>query len=237
MFPTISAEERLALLEPPRGPITMVLDTDTYNEIDDQFALVYALRSPSLRVEAIYASPFFNRRSSGPRDGMEQSYAEILRVLARLQVNPAGLVFRGSERYLPAPDAPVASPAAEDIVRRALSRNDGPLYVVGIGAGTNIASALLLAPEIVRRIVVVWLGGEPWYWSKPMRRAFNLWQDVAAARVIFDSGVPLVHIPCTKVAESLRTTLAEIERFVKGQSPAGDYLHQIFRDCHRSHFA
>jgi len=48
----------------------MVLDTDTYNEVDDQFAVVYALRSPErLRVEALYAAPFHNDRSSGPADG------------------------------------------------------------------------------------------------------------------------------------------------------------------------
>ena len=39
-----------------------------------------------------------------------------------------------------------------------------PLYVTAIGAITNVASALLLAPELVDRIVVVWLGGR---WCKP----------------------------------------------------------------------
>jgi len=62
----------------------MVLDTDTYNEIDDQFALVYALLSSNLRVEAVYAAPFHNARSTGPGDGMEKSYEEILRILDRL---------------------------------------------------------------------------------------------------------------------------------------------------------
>lgn len=47
------------------GKINMVLDTDTYNEVDDQFALMYALRSPErLNVEAIYAAPFYNNRSN-----------------------------------------------------------------------------------------------------------------------------------------------------------------------------
>ena len=55
----------------------MVLDTDTYNEIDDQFALVYALLCPEkLNVEAVYAALFTNDRSTGPGDGMEKSYEE-----------------------------------------------------------------------------------------------------------------------------------------------------------------
>jgi len=50
----------------------------------------------------------------------------------------------------------------EDLIARALaSPEDDPLYVAPIGAITNIASAIRLAPEIVRRIVVVWLGGQP----------------------------------------------------------------------------
>ena len=35
--------QRLALPEPPTDRVRLALDTDTYNEIDDQFALVYAL--------------------------------------------------------------------------------------------------------------------------------------------------------------------------------------------------
>ena len=34
-FPTLTAAQRVALLEPPGGRVRMVLDTDTYNEIDD----------------------------------------------------------------------------------------------------------------------------------------------------------------------------------------------------------
>ena len=99
-FPILAPDERLALLEPPRGPVSMVLDTDTYNEIDDQFALTYALLSPNLTLEAVYAAPFFNDRSSGPGDGMERSYEEILRVMSRLGRGDPGAVFRGSPSYL-----------------------------------------------------------------------------------------------------------------------------------------
>ena len=58
-FPDLSDAFRLQRLQPPLGKARMVLDTDTYNEIDDQFALVYALLSPQeLAVEAIYARHF-----------------------------------------------------------------------------------------------------------------------------------------------------------------------------------
>ena len=69
-------------LERPTGPVDVVLDTDTYNEVDDQFALSYLLASQDqLRVKALYAAPFFNENSTGPADGMEKSYQEILKLL------------------------------------------------------------------------------------------------------------------------------------------------------------
>ena len=65
-------------LEKPKGRVDVVIDTDTYNEIDDQFALSYLIKSDEkLNLKAIYAAPFFNEKSTGPADGMEKSYQEI----------------------------------------------------------------------------------------------------------------------------------------------------------------
>ena len=64
------------------GPVPAILDTDTYNEIDDQFALVYALLSPeSIELRGVTAAPFFNSRSTSAGDGMEKSYQEIVRIV------------------------------------------------------------------------------------------------------------------------------------------------------------
>ena len=64
---TLNDSERLQMLAPPDGVVRAVLDTDTFNEIDDQFALVQALLSPDrIRLEATYAAPFHNSRSTSP---------------------------------------------------------------------------------------------------------------------------------------------------------------------------
>ena len=102
----------------------------------------------------------------------------------------------------------------EPIIKLAHESSE-PLYVTAIGAITNVASAILLDPEIVSKIVVVWLGGHPVYWKTA--REFNLMQDIPAAQIVFDSGVPLVHIPCKNVAEHLRSTVWEMEKYVKGR--------------------
>ena len=55
----MTKEQYLKNLEVPKGRIDAVLDTDTYNEIDDQFAIGYMLRSEDkINLKAIYAAPF-----------------------------------------------------------------------------------------------------------------------------------------------------------------------------------
>ncbi|NBD36862.1 MAG: nucleoside hydrolase [Chloroflexi bacterium] len=235
LFPILTEAQMRARLAPPSARVRMVLDTDTANEIDDQFALVYAMLSPArLDVEAMYAAPFDNEKSNGPADGMEQSYREIVRLLAQLEVAPEGFVYRGATRYLPGVDAPVESEAVRDLITRAKA-GPAPLYVVAIGAITNIASALLLAPEIVERIVVVWLGGHASHW--PHNREFNLQQDPLSARVLFDAGVPLIRVPCYPVASHMLTTAPELERYVQGKSAIGDDLVALFKAYHDDHYA
>jgi len=236
LLTTMTDRERVARLEPPAGGrVRAVLDTDTYNEIDDQFALAYALLSPeSFDLEAIYAAPFHNARSSGPEDGMERSYEEILRVLERMNLDRVDHVYRGSTKYLPGPAVPVESDAARNLIERSHAQ-EGALYVLTIGAPTNVSSAILIDPGIIERIVVVWLGGQPSNWHTA--REFNLQQDPHASRVLFDSGVPLVHIPCTNVAEHLRTTIPELESCLRGTGALGDYLCDIVADYHSDHFA
>ncbi|MHC4433829.1 MAG: nucleoside hydrolase [Planctomycetota bacterium] len=235
-YPVISEGQRIKMLKPPEGrPVRMVLDTDTYNEIDDQFALVYALISPELDVEAVYAAPFHNSRSTGPKDGMEKSYEEILRILDKLDRSAEGFAFKGSTSYLKDPKNPERSPAALDLIKRARkSSPDDPLYVVPVGAITNVSSAILIDPSIIKNIVVVWLGGNGHNW--PHQREFNFRQDLNASRVIFDSGVPFVQCPCTPVVTHFRTTVPEMERYVGGRGPIGDYLLDIFKRYRKDHF-
>ncbi|MFT4145985.1 MAG: nucleoside hydrolase [Mobilitalea sp.] len=216
---------RLRRLTKPSGKIDVVIDTDTYNEIDDQFALAYLIKlQDKLNLQAIYAAPFFNERSSGPKEGMERSYEEILRILEIMEKEEYGKVtYRGSDTYLTDERTPVESPAARDLIQRAMSREeDSPLYVVAIGAITNVASAILLEPKLVDRIVLVWLGGNGHHWTD--NKEFNLMQDVAAARIIFECGVPLIQLPCGGVVSEFRTTGPELEYWLRGKNKLCDYL-------------
>ncbi len=229
IFPPIDIPKRIQLLNPPTARVHAILDTDTFNEIDDQFALVYALLSgDKIDLQAVYAAPFFNDRSSGPGDGMEKSYQEILKILGMMNRPAANFAFRGSNGFLKDLKSPYRSDAALDLINKAKkSSADNPLYVIATGAITNVASAILIDPSIINKIVVVWLGGNGHHW--PDTHEFNMAGDLLASQLIFNSGVPLVQDPCTPVVTHFTTTVPEMEKYVKGYGRIGDYLFGIFK--------
>lgn len=220
--------ERIKKLDVPSGVVDVILDTDTYNEIDDQFALSYMLaRSDKLRVRAITAAPFYhihNHNSTSALDGMEKSYNEILKLLHLAgREDLSNKVFKGSDRFLPDEHTAVDSPAAREIVTAAVEHTpDDPLYIVAIGAITNVASAILLCPDVIERSVLVWLGGHADFWQDT--NEFNMCQDVAAARVVFGCGIPLVQLPCMGVVDKFDTTEPELRYHLSGKSALCDYL-------------
>ena len=221
----MTTEQLLKNLEVPTGKVDVVLDTDTYNEIDDQFAAAYLLNyGEKLNVKGICAAPFHNARSTSPADGMERSYREIFKLLklaGREDLYDA--VYAGSREYLPDEQTPVESPAARFMAE--LSKRyspEKPLYIVAIGAITNVASALLLEPEMKESVVIVWLGGTAHHCHR--NDEFNLMQDIAAARIVFGCGVPLVQLPCWGVVDRFTTTEFELKHWLQGRNALCDYL-------------
>ncbi len=217
------------------GKADAVLDTDAYNAVDDQFALAYFLRSEDqICPKAIYAAPFFNAKSFSPEDGMEKSYQEILKMLSLCRREDlCGQVFRGSKTYLSDEKTFVSSSAAEHLAHLADQYSkERRLYIISIGAITNVASAFLMNPSMKDHCVVVWLGGHGH--QEADTKEFNLWQDVAAARVVFSSGVPLVQLPCGGVVDRFMVTGSELKEWLIGKNKLADYLAQIvLRDCGR----
>lgn len=208
--------------------LDLVLDTDTYNEMDDQYAVVWTLLCPErFNIRAYTAAPFYNDLSVSPQDGMEKSYQELLRIMKIAGREDEGLVYSGSCNYLPDNSTPVDSPAARRIVelgREALEKGTR-LTVLGIAAPTNIASALLMAPEIASAVDVIWLGGQPACW--PVQDEFNYRQDVAAVQVLFNSGALKVQIPGMMVSEMLMTSLSELEERCNPYGKYGEYLYSV----------
>ena len=242
-FPPLDPDLRHSRLTLPSGPISVVIDSDTANEIDDQFALAWAALAPErIRLLGVLAEPysFAHRRAAlgrelrnlapfdPPGDGMRRSQAEARRILSLLPGSASVPVLAGATDYLRAADRPQPSEAAAHLVDLAWAQpDDRPLVVLAMGCATNIASALLMAPELVQRLVVVWTSGWPSH-APHANHSFNLEQDLHATRVLLDSGVPLVYLPGFQVGAQLRLSLPEVERWVMGQGAIGDALHRLF---------
>ena len=215
-------EQYLKNLLPPTGKVDAVLDTDAYNEIDDQFAISYFLKKKeNIHALALFAAPFSNCRAKTPAEGMELSYQEILKLQNLMGERVP--TYRGSTAYLPDEKTAVDSEAARKLIEFSKNYSEqNPLYVVAIGAITNIASALIMDPSIAERVVIVWLGGSALH--RTDRGEFNMRQDYPAARVVFSSGAPVVMFPCTGVVDVFRTNESELKYWIGGKNQLCDYL-------------
>lgn len=208
------------------GVKKVILDTDTYNEVDDQFALAYAILSDKIDLLSVNAAPFHNSRSTGPADGMEKSYNEILNIFSLMGKSGSVPIYRGSTSWMSDKNTPVESEAARNIVDTVMAA-DERIYIVAIGAITNVASALIMQPAIAEKAVLVWLGGNAHSWSNT--REFNMVQDVMASQIVFDSKIPVYQIPCAGVCDHLVTSIPELDHYLKGKSALADYLCEIVR--------
>ena len=222
-------QQFLKNLTAPQGEVDAILDTDAAAEVDDQFAIAYFMLSRErIRPVGICAAPVIPVDRSSPAVGMERSYDEILkllRLMGREDFIPH--VYRGADRFMNEETTPVCSDAAKFMVETAKRYSaEHPLYIVAIGAITNVASAILLDRKTMEEnTVVIWLGGHAHHWGRTDE--FNMIHDMAAARVVFGSKVALVQLPCEGVVSSFRTTGYELRHFLEGTNPLGDYLTSI----------
>ena len=208
-------------------PKNIILDTDAFNEADDQFCLAYCMRSPDkIHLLSVNAAPFLNSKSNSAADGMEKSYCEILQVMKMTDPNANYPVYRGSTTFLKNKTLPIESEAADNIINTVMNSSK-PVIIVAIGAITNVASALIKCPALAERAAVIWLGGHALHY--PNSHEFNMRQDVLGSQVLFDSGIPLIQVPCGGVCTEFVTTLPELEYYIDGKSELCSYLVENVR--------
>lgn len=197
----------------------VIIDTDAKNEVDDQFAIVQAVLSQSFDIRGIIAAHFGEERSS---TSMLDSYHEILKVLSLMNLSEQFVVKKGAERALTNETVPMISEGAQLIIDEAMAtRDETPLYIACLGAITNMASAILMEPQILcKNIKVIWIGGG----NYPTGRwEYNLKNDVHAANVVFKSGIEIWQIP-RNVYRMMPVSFAELYDRVYPCGAIGKYL-------------
>lgn len=205
--------------------VNVILDTDTYSECDDQFALAYLLKNQNqFNIEAITVAPYsHNDREETIEETTEKSYNEILKICSWLNFKTENKVFKGSLDYV-CNGYNKNNEAVDKIIE--IATKNKKTYILAIGAITNIALAIKKSPQIIDKIEVVWLGGHSCLNKE--NKEFNFRQDIQAVKEVFESKVKLTIIPCKNVASNLRTSIYELEHFLKGKNELCDYLCQRF---------
>jgi purine nucleosidase len=202
---------------PANKKIRVIIDTDAYAEADDQFAIVHALLTPKFDVIGIIAEQF---GTSSYENSMEKSFEEIKKVLKLMDLEDKIPVFTGAEKALPDEKTASVSEGASFIVEEAMKEDDRPLFVLNMGAITNLASAYLMNREIADKLVGVWIGGGPYPRG---HMDFNLGNDINAANVIMCSAIELWQIPLTAYT-MMEVSFHELFERVKPCGDIGNYL-------------
>lgn len=137
---------------------------------------------------------------------------------------------------LPEPNAPLSSLRSVELMAKVLQESETPVALVPTGPLTNIAALLLAHPELKEKIKVISLmGGGITHGNWTPAAEFNILVDPEAAKIVFESGVPIV-MSGLDVTERALIFPKDFERIRKVGNPVArvvaDWL-EFFYGFHR----
>ncbi len=211
---------------PPRKRVRYIVHTDCKNEADDQYTLAHILMTPKLDVKGIVAAHFDGATRYNPNlkpgETAKASYDEVLKVMDLMHLSGQYPVLMGAPVALSDEQTPIDSEGARFIIEEAMKDDDRPLFIGMQGCLTDLASAILMKPEICDRMTAIWIGGGDY---PEGGGEFNLMQDVHAANVVFKSSMPLWQVPVS-TCKQFGVSLAELQYKVKPHGKIGAYLFE-----------
>ena len=181
-------DRKLPVIPPPGERIRVIIDSDAKGEIDDQWAISLAILSPERFDIEGFVGVHFDTSRGGP-DSIARSVREIELVLDKAGMADRWPVLHGSHPMRYSRESSMSA-GVEFIIDRAMASSpDDPLWVIGLGAATDMASAYLAEPRIVDRVVAFWHLRTRW----PTKcYNFNVFGDIHAARTLFHSPLSFV---------------------------------------------
>ncbi len=206
------------------SPIRVIIDADTANEVDDLYAIAWALLEPRLEVIGL-SSAQWHTNPRTPNDSVGESQRlneEILQLMGKTEI-PAP---QGSNFPMVNEQRPQASAAANFIIEQALATPEGEkLSIVILGPCTNIASAILIEPKIIPKLSVNYLGF--WYevptntWNK---REFNTNNDPNAVNVLLNTANLEFRVMTATTSQHLVFEKTVMDKVLKNRGGIGNYL-------------
>jgi inosine-uridine nucleoside N-ribohydrolase len=188
----------------------IILDVDT--GIDDALAILLAVRSPEIKIDALTTVVGNVSLEKVLRNTLNVLQLEGVKdvpvyggLSTPLVVKPrdASVVHGGdglADTNLPAPSLRAEAGFAPDIICERILDGRGDVTLVTTGPLTNLAAAILKEPVIAKKVKLHVMMGGAFFLTKygqgnvtPVSE-FNIWHDPEAAKVVFDSGLPTVAV-------------------------------------------
>jgi len=227
------------------SPARVIIDTDP--GVDDAFALLLAMRSPELKIEGISAVA-----GNVPLELTLPNALRMVEVAGRTDIPVAAGAKAPLLRHLvtaayahgenglggavfPEPKTkPVDEPAAE-FIRTIVRKHPGDVTLITVGPLTNVATALNLDTQLagmIRRIVM--MGGSLSGGNITPAAEFNIYVDPEAARIVFQSGIP-IHMVGLDVTRKTGLTEEHLRILESAQNPVSQAAANIGRHVVEHH--
>lgn len=210
----------------PRKTMEILIDSDSGNEIDDLFAITRALIAPELEVVGLTSVHYVFAENAGDTSLSHSQFLneKILRLLKKENIpHPEGA--KDMLRFYGNP-LPQASPASNLIIRKAHeTAKNKKLNIVTLGAMTNVASAIIMDPEIIPKIRVFMMGLKydpvPKSWNK---NEFNARNDLDAMDIVLNTSGLEIDIMTASASSELVFGKQEAEKYLRGKGGIWDFL-------------
>ncbi|MEM9681081.1 MAG: nucleoside hydrolase, partial [Bacteroidota bacterium] len=204
--------------------IKLLIDADTANEVDDLFAIAGALLNPKFEILGL-SSAQWHTQQKAPQDSVGASQAineKILELMGKSHIPHP----QGSNYPMVRPNRPQSSAAADFIISQALSMDSNEkMSIIILGPATNVASAILLNPEIIPKLKVYYLG----FWHHPSentwsKREFNTNNDPNAVDALINTPNLEFHVMTASTSKHLVFEKTKVDHYLKGKGGIADYL-------------
>ena len=172
----------------------VIFDTDIGTDVDDILALTVLAKSPELQligVTTVYGNtPLRARITQVTCDLLGCADTDVL-IGEKETLTGRQIMWAGHEGYgVPNLDKAEVSttPGAVDYLLEKANRFAGELEVLATGPLTNIASAIKKDAAAFSKIKHLYLMGGAFWLNRPEH---NIKSDPEAAKIVFDSGIPI----------------------------------------------
>jgi purine nucleosidase len=228
--------------------ISVILDTDTNNELDDQHAIAYLLcNGNNFDVRGITVNATYNGGN------IDQQYAEAERIIKLLGLDNKIRILKGADGNFESIKCQLDNPefdgykAVNFIIEQAKRHITEKLVIIAVGKLTNVALAVMKEPSIIDKIRLVWLGS-----NYPEPGEYNLENDIPSMNYLLQTNIPfeIVTVRYGKQSgtDAVRVTQADVQSKMAGLGPKikqpvtgrhggefynfGDYSVDLFKNAH-----